>query len=229
MSMLPGSSVLVTYVLPFPLSLWGVSTTVSYSFQTRNAASVILANSLYVVFTDANPSYTLNVTFPIGVTDYIRIVPAGGDATYYSSSSSSTVWKRTVTNIFALAYFGTWFLNSASVGTWQSNYPNSLTLTGGTTVNWYAAGQTGSTDLLPSSGQYFNAFTLAARWSTSTAGCNATSDILDTYDSVRGGQTNRHTTATRAKSRTSSTHVLLRVCAHGLVSTQPCPDVPQRE
>ena len=178
-SMVPGTSVLVTYVLPFPLSLGGVYTTMPYNLQTRNAAYVILATTA-VVFTDANPSYTWNYTFPIGITDFSRISPAGGDSVYYYSSYVS-VWKRSVTNIFALTDFDSWFLNAASVGVWRSSYPNSLTLTAGSTVDWGVAAQTGSTDVFPRYATSVNGFTFAARWSTSTAGCNATSDIVDTY------------------------------------------------
>ena len=229
--MVPGTSVLLTFVMPFPLSLWGVPTSVHYSFQTRNAANVLLSSSLTIVLTDANPSYTLNFTFPIGVTDFIRMNPGG--STFFFTPIL-TVWKRTVTNIFALAMFDSWFLNAASVGTWQSNYPNSLTLTEGTTVNWIAAGQTGSTDLFSSYAVSTNGFTLAARWSTSTAGCNATSDFVDTFVATTVSaecQTNKQP---RRPARQCVAHgvgwsySLLCACAC-VDSSQPCPDVPQRE
>ena len=198
-SMVSGTSCLVTYVLPFPLSLWGVSSTLPYTFKIRNAAYIILSSSPNIVLTDANPSYSMNYTFPIAITDFIRINAAGGDGTYYSSSYVS-VWKRTVTNLFALTTFDSWFLNAASVGIWQSNYPNSLTLTAGTTLDWFVAAQTGSTDLFPPYVQSLSGFTLAARWSTATAECNATSDIVDTYVSALVSASASQTTSTQPSS-----------------------------
>ena len=200
--MLPGTSVLVTYVLPFPLSLWGGSTTMPYTFKTYNAAVVGLS-FLNVVFTDANPSYTVNYTFPSGGSDNFRINPLafGGDNTHYTTSSYQLmVWQRTATNIFALALFNSWFLNAASVGTWRSSYPNSLTLTAGSTVDWFAAAQTGSMDTFSPSVQSITGFTFAARWSTSAAGCNATSDFVDTFVYATVSAPARQTTTTRPSS-----------------------------
>ena len=183
-SMVPGTSWLVTYVMPFPLSLWGVSTTLTYSFPSRT-----------VVFTDANPSCIMNYTFPIAITSYFSMCPgfSGGDSTHYTNSwTCPAVWKRTASNIFALAAFGSWLSIAPSVGTWQSDYPYSLTLTAGTTVDWLVTGQTGSTDLFSRYVQSRDGFTIAARWSTST-NTSCAVDIVDTYETltVRDGHTDR--------------------------------------
>ena len=219
-SMVAGTSWLVTYVMPFPLSLWAVSTTLTYYFQVRSAGSLVITTSPSVVFTDANPSYTMNYTFPLSVTDSIRMWPSlsAGDISHFLSSYP-TILKRTATNIFALAAFGSWLSIAPSVGTWQSDYPYSLTLTAGTTVDWLATGQTGSTDLFYRYVQSSIGFTIAARWSTST-NTSCAVDIVDSYETptVRHGQTDRHNSNARRdsnkRSRWMCLLLALRVCMY---------------